>query len=630
LALAAPAFAAAPAEEEHPVKASLIAETRGFAPGQALTVALRLDQDPGWHTYWLDPGDAGLPTTIEWGLPAGVTAGPILWPRPIRFDDPGGLIGYGYKHPAHLLTEIRVPADFKGERLSLKAQANWLVCKDVCIPGDAGVSLVLARLDPNPPSANAPQFQQLRPTLNQPPKGYNGPALAQLKAEPRAGAAQPTPSLTRVAADQLDAFENPPPAAALAGAGDAERPALLWVLLLAFVGGLLLNLMPCVLPVLSLKAISFVEQAQESRAQGLKLGLAFSAGVLLSFWALAGVVLALKGGGQAVGWGFQFQEPGFVLFMAGLMTLFALNLFGVYEIILPGGAMQGLNKAAQGQGLTGAFGHGLVITLLATPCTAPFLGSALGYAFSAPALELLATFTAVALGLALPYVALGAIPAVHRWLPKPGAWMLRFKELMGFLLLATALWLLWVLGRQTGADSLVWALALLLALSLGAWAWGAWGGPVAPKARRRWLLLALAGGFALALWQLAPRALRQEAAKGPLSATDGWAAWDTQEIARLRQAGTPVFVDFTADWCWTCKVNERVVLSRDDVKQAFAAQGAVLMKADWTRRDNAITEALKGYGRSGVPLYVWYPKGGEPVVLPEVITPAMLLKVVKG
>ncbi len=614
LMLAAPVLGAA--EEEHPVKASLIAETRGFQPGQALTVALRLDQAPGWHTYWVDPGDAGLATAVDWDLPKGVTAGPLLWPKPIVFKDPGGLVGYGYKDQALLLTEIRVPKGYSGERLALKAQANWLVCKDVCIPGDAGVSLVLARLDPNPPSANAPQFERLRPGLGQPPKGYKGPA-----APPT-----PAPSLTRVPGDQLESFEGGPDRAEAAPPAGAPRPSLVWVLLLAFIGGLLLNLMPCVLPVLSLKALSFVEQAQESRAQGLKLGAAFAAGVLASFWALAAVVLALKGGGQAVGWGFQFQEPGFVLFMAGLMLLFALNLFGVFEIVLPGGAMQGLNKAAQGQGLAGAFGHGLVITLLATPCTAPFLGSALGYAFAAPALELLAVFTAVALGLALPYVALGAVPAVHRWLPKPGAWMLRFKEAMGFLLLGTAVWLLWVLGRQTSADGLVWALALLLSLALAAWAWGAWGGPLAPPARRYGLGLLLLLGLAAAAWQFGARALRQDPARGPIAATEGWAAWDAQEIARLRKAGTPVFVDFTADWCWTCKVNERVVLGRDDIKDAFAAQGAVLMKADWTRRDKAITEALKGYGRSGVPLYVWYPKGKPPVILPEVITPNILLK----
>lgn len=601
------------AEEVHPVKASLISETRGFTPGQAFTVALRLDQDAGWHTYWIDPGDAGLATTVEWDLPKGVKAGPLLWPRPIQFDDPGGLVGYGYKDQAILMAEIRVPADYASDRLALKAQSNWLVCKDVCIPGDAGVSLVLAKLSPNEPSANAPTFERLRKTLGQAPKGYKGSAAA----------VKPKPAQTMVAGDQLQNFEG-------GAATELVKPSLFWVLVLAFIGGLLLNLMPCVLPVLSLKALSFVEQAQESRAQGLKLGLAFTAGVLVSFWVLAAVVLALKGGGQAVGWGFQFQEPGFVLFMAGLMVLFALNLFGVFEIILPGGAMQGLNKAAQGQGLAGAFGHGLVITLLATPCTAPFLGSALGYAFAAPAMELLGVFTAVALGLALPYVALAAIPGVHRWLPKPGAWMLRFKEAMGFLLLATAVWLLWVLGRQTSADALAWALGLLLSLSLAAWAWGAWGGPFAPAARRYLLALILLLGLGAAVWHFGARAIRQDAARGPIAASEGWAAWDAQEVARLRQAGTPVFVDYTADWCWTCKVNERVVLGRDDVKAAFAAQGAVLMKADWTRRDKAITEALKGYGRSGVPLYVWYPKGKEPVVLPEVITPGILLKALKG
>lgn len=607
------------AEDPHPVRASLIAETKGFSPGQAFTVALRLEQADGWHTYWQDPGDAGLATTVDWDLPPGVQAGPLLWPQPIVFRDPGGLVGYGYLHQALILTEIRVGKAYASDRLALKAQANWLVCKDVCIPGDAGVSLVLARQDPNPLSANANQFAALRPRLGQVPPGYKGPV--------KAAQLQPTPALTRVAEDKLDSFESAPKAVDPAATG---APGLLKILLLAFVGGLLLNLMPCVLPVLSLKALAFVEQAQQSRAQGIKLGLAFGAGVLLSFWALAGVVLALKQGGEAVGWGFQFQQPGFVLFMAGLMVLFSLNLFGVYEIILPGGAMQGLSRASHGSGLAGAFGHGLVITLLATPCTAPFLGSALGYAFAAPAIQLWAIFTLVAIGLALPYVALGAVPGLQRWLPKPGAWMLRFKEAMGFLLLATAVWLLWVLGRQTSVDGVAWALALLLALSLAAWAWGAWGGPLASRGRRWALGLVLLLGCGTAIRHWGGRALQAEPERGSAAVADGWMAWNAQTLEKLRAQGQPVFVDFTADWCWTCKVNEKAVLGRDDVKQALAASGAVMMRADWTRRDPAISAAIKAQGRSGVPLYVWYGKGKAPQVLPELLTPGLLIAALKG
>jgi thiol:disulfide interchange protein DsbD len=618
----AAAFLGSQPEGQHPVKASLIAEMKGFQPGQALTVALRLDQEPGWHTYWRDPGDAGLATTVDWDLPKGVKAGPLLWPKPLVFKDPGGLVGYGYKDQAFILTEIKVPANYADERLSLKAQANWLVCREVCIPGDAGVSLVLAKLDPNLPSANAPQFAALRPRLGLPPAGYAGP-----RPTPIGGRPALKPRQTMVAADRLEDFE------ASGAAAPAQAPQVgeaLWgILFLAFIGGLLLNLMPCVLPVLSLKALSFLEHAKESRARSAQLGLAFGAGVFASFWSLAAVVLLLKRGGQAVGWGFQFQEPAFVLFMAALMVAFALNLFGVFEILLPGGVAQGASKASRGQGLPGAFGHGLVITLLATPCTAPFLGSALGYAFAAPAMELVLIFTAVAFGLALPYLILAIVPGAHAWLPKPGPWMLRFKELMGFFLLGTAVWLLWVLGRETSSDAVAWALALLVILAAALWAWGAWGGPLAP-AGRQW---ALALGLPLALFFVVrhwgPKAVQQEAVS-PAVRADGWKTWDPAEAERLVAAGTPVFVDFSADWCWTCKVNERVVLGRDDVKAALAASGAVLMRADWTRKDPAITAALQSHGRSGVPLYLWMPVGKKAVVLPEVLTPQILMNALKN
>jgi thiol:disulfide interchange protein DsbD len=536
----------------------------------------------------------------------------------MTFKDPGGLTAYGYLDQAFLLTEIKVPASYSDEKLSLKAQANWLVCKEVCIPGDAGVSLVLAKLDPNPPSANAVQFAQLRPRLGLSPAGYKPSGT------PGKASVAPKPRVTRVAADQLAGFEG----AAAPKTEPAPSQGLLGILLLSFLGGLLLNLMPCVLPVLSLKALSFVEHAHESRARSFKLGMAFAAGVFASFWGLAALVLALKQGGQAVGWGFQYQQPGFVLFMAALMTAFALNLFGLYEILLPGSATQGLHKASRGQGVAGAFGHGLVITLLATPCTAPFLGTALGYAFAAPAYALLLSFTAVALGLALPYMILAVVPSAHAWLPKPGPWMLRFKALMGFSLLGTAIWLLSVLGQQCGTDAMVYALGLLLLLSMALWAWGQWGGPLAPPQRYWTLVLVLLMGLGSALMWLGPRALRP-VETAPAQRADGWQAWNPDELERLRAAGTPVFVDFGADWCWTCKVNERVVLSREDVKAALAASGAVLMKADWTRADPVISAALKGFGRAGVPVYVWYGKGQEPVVLPEVLTPQMLMNALK-
>ena len=618
-------FAALPAADfdpnHHPVKASLIAASKGFAPGQVLTVALRLQQEEGWHTYWADPGDAGLATSVDWKLPAGVKAGPLLWPKPMTFKDPGGLVGYGYTGQAIIMAEITVPANFQGDKLALEAQANWLVCREVCIPGDAGVSLVLAKMEPNPASANAPLFDQLAPTLGVVPDNYKGKVLG---SSPRLG----KPRVTMVADGSLQSFEDTSAAASSTAPSPAPAATVsfFFILFSAFVGGLLLNLMPCVLPVLSLKAISFVEQAKESRTQGLKLAAAFSAGVLFSFWALAAVVIALKQGGQAVGWGFQFQEPAFVLFMCALVLIFALNLFGVFEIWLPGDAMQGLSQASNKQGLAGAFGHGLVMTLLATPCSAPFLGTALGFAFAAPSLELFIVFTAVGIGLALPYALLAVIPATHAWMPKPGAWMLRFKELMGFMLFATLVWLLWLFGKQEGVDALAFALVWLLVLAFAAWAWGAWGGLQHSPSQRRVLgvalilLLGLSGAWA---W---PKALQPEVHRATGVAADGWLVWDAAELTRLRGEGKSVFVDFTADWCWTCRVNEKAVLGRKDIKDAFAKGNVVLMRADWTRRDSAITAALREQGRSGVPMYVYYPAKAAPILLPELLTPGMMLK----
>ncbi|MGH7442267.1 MAG: protein-disulfide reductase DsbD domain-containing protein, partial [bacterium] len=369
------------ASPDDPAKAALISDSQGFVPGQGFTLALRLDQDPGWHTYWKDPGDAGLPTTLNLSLPKGVHAGALEWPRPKVFKGDGNLTCYGYDSPALLLVPITVDPGYASNSLTIKAKSTWLVCKNICLPGQAALSLTLKRLVKNLPSASAPLFVKLEPSLGQPPAGYK-PSAAGLgqPTETSAGAA-PAPASTpapRTAAASAPAgeihtqpmipAENPIPA------GPSES--LAWMLLLALAGGLLLNLMPCVLPVLSLKALSFVKQAHESRARVWALTGAFGAGILFSFWALAALVLLLKQGGQAVGWGFQFQQPGFVLFMAGLLVVFSLNLFGVFEILLPGGAAKGLSGVSRGGGMVGAFGQGLVITLLATPCTAPFLGTA--------------------------------------------------------------------------------------------------------------------------------------------------------------------------------------------------------------------------------------------------------------
>ncbi len=592
------------ASPQEPAKASLVADVRDFVPGVPFTAALRLYLDPGWHTYWRDPGDAGLPTTLSLDLPPGVHAGPLEWPRPQVFHAAGGLTSYGYESTAYLLVPITVDPGYESHSLALKGTATWLVCKDLCLPGKDRVRLDLPRGSRPLPSAQAGVLAALGTGLGLPPPGYHAPAAALGAPTPPAPVAAPSP------------VPVPAPAPRAGGLGAA--------LLLALLGGMLLNLMPCVLPVLSLKALSFVKQAHEGRARGLAQAFAYAAGVLASFWALAALVLLLKSGGRAVGWGFQFQQPAFVLGMAGLLVAFSLNLFGVFEILLPGSALQGLSGASRGSGLAGAFGQGLVMTLLATPCTAPFLGTALGFAFAAPAGVLVAVFTAVALGLALPYVLLAAVPGAHAWLPKPGNWMLRFKEAMGFLLLATVVWLLWVLSGLVGSDGGALAGAWLLLLAVAVWVWGRFGGLERSPGARRWAFvaaLALAAGSGIWLW---PKVLAGQPAAAAEDAL--WKPWSPALAADLHARGVPVFVDFGAQWCWTCKVNERVVLGDPAVLQAFRERHVALLKADDTRNDPAITAALRAHGRAGVPMYLYQPPQGPERLLPELLTPAEVLK----
>jgi thiol:disulfide interchange protein DsbD len=537
--------AAGPAWSVVPVQASLEAQASAYQPGQALRVSLRLRHQPGWHSYYKDPGDAGLPTTLDWQLPPGVSAGAIEWPAPERFTAPGGLKSQGYTGDLSLPVVVTVGAGFHQPLLHLAARASWLACAQVCIPGSAELALDLPIASPGQPAQPAPQAQ-------------------------------------------------------------ASWPALGRMLLLAFLGGMLLNLMPCVLPVLSLKVFGLLGQGRAKPGNGL----AYTLGVLASFWGLGAAVLALKAAGSSVGWGFQMQNPWYVAGMALLLTGFSLNLFGLFEVGAPSAAVQGMARAATGEGPASAFFSGAFATLLATPCTAPLLGSAVGFAFTQPALVLLAALTAVGLGLALPFALASSAPALARWLPKPGAWMLRLRQGLGFLLLAFLPWLLWVLGRLSSLEAAVRAASACLALAFFIWL-ASWLGR-----KLAWLLCLLAAlGLAIAL--LAP-ALAKPAQSPAASAQDGWQPWSEAGLAALRSQDKTVFVDATADWCWTCKVNERLILASATAQKAFADSHAVLMRADWTRQDPAITALLARFGRAGVPFYVVYPGMGEPRPLPEV------------
>ena len=685
LALAASGQAAPVATPN--VEAELVPATTAAVPGQPLTVALRLKHREGWHTYWRNPGDTGLPTTIEWKLPPGVSAGTIDWPAPMSLPV-GPLVNYGYEGEIFLPTRLAVPAEAKlGSTLALAARVDWLVCKEICIPegADLELSLPVENAAGPHPRWGAPIAATIA-ALPRPLEGWKIAALGEgqrvkLTLTPPAGAADPgklrffphdegrieasapqtatkegaahvlslpvayqlAPGFTRVSgviagtdgfggtkaatidaalAGSVVAGPNPTDAVAppVALAAPAAGTLSLWLaVLLAFAGGLILNLMPCVLPVLSIKVLGFA-QHHDSRATMRREGLAYGAGVLVTFLGLALLMLALRAAGEQLGWGFQLQSPLFVTLLAVLFFTLALNLSGVFEF--------GQFAPASVRGWTSknrtldAFGTGILAVVIASPCTAPFMGAALGFALGQPMVQTLTVFVALGLGMALPYVLLAWFPAWRRVLPKPGAWMLRFKQFLAFPLYATVAWLAWVLGMQIDVDAVLRLAFVLIAVAFAAWAWHAsrTGGGRA----WRWLAVtAMVGAVAVARPLAVPEAPAGATAKASADASEIWKPYSPANLDRLRAAG-PVFVDFTAAWCVTCQVNKRLVLNDRSVVDAFGERGVVLMRADWTRRDPDITRALAGLGRNGVPVYVLYRPGKEPLLLPEVLTSAVV------
>lgn len=685
LALDGPAMAQPPPAARH-VKASLVAEPESIQPGQRFWLGIRLQMEKGWHTYWSNPADSGLPTKISWRLPEGFAAGPIQWPYPARIAVPP-LMSYGYEGDVLLPIEISAPASLApGSKVRLGGRVDWLECRETCIPGKAKVAVTLpVRAEAaRPAPTTAPLFAEAWRRLPGPASGWGIEAEAapgviglafrsprgeaprdayffaaqprvieyaapqplrrvagghRLELTPAASASQPSTRLKGVlvaenrsgpVAVEVDVPIAPVAALPPALAGDGGLAAALGF---AFLGGLALNLMPCVLPVLSLKVLSFVRHAGEQPRRAWRQGAAFTIGVLVSFWGLAGLLLLLRAGGEQVGWGFQLQSLPFVAFLAGLFFLLGLNLFGVFEVgasLIAAG-----NLAARQTGLASSFWNGALATLVATPCTAPFMGSALGFGLSQPPAVSLLVFTALGLGMAAPYLVLSLNPRLLRFVPRPGAWMAGFKQLMGFFLMTTVVALVWLFGQQAGVDGMALLLAALLAMGLGGWIFGRGTAPGrTPRARliaSTLALLLVAGGFLLGLSQ----AQASPEAKAPQPRPeDGGLAWEEftpERLAELRAQGRPVFIDFTAAWCLTCQVNERVALRAPEVETRFRREGVVLLRADWTRRDERITQALASYGRQGVPLYVLYGPGasGEPRVLPEVITPGLVLEAIE-
>lgn len=655
------------------VKAWMATDAIPVGKGDPFPVTIALDLEPGWHTYWQYPGDSGLPPKVTWQLPAGWTAGPIEFAVPHQFPEPGDMIVYGYEKQQLLRAKITPPKDLPRDQIfDLKASLSWLACKELCVPGSADVELKV----PGPrmgdldwKSASVPKGDW--PLSGKPPfpvsvTGKNGTKLVSFTGE--TGIAYefyPDPAdgatvghVTQLASGNAIVFSIPWDGPSqfhgllvekvsrkawwIAEGSDASvgsksaSQGIAWGVLIAalfsgFLGGLILNLMPCVLPVISLKIFSFIAQAGESPARIFRHGLAFAAGIFGWFLGLGVLVIALKACGSQITWGaFQFQNPWFVVGLSVLVFLFALNLFGVFEITLPGSAANSLDHTASRGGYAGSFFQGLFATLLATPCTAPFLGSALGFAFGQNALVILVMFSSVALGMSLPYLLLSARPGWRKWIPKPGMWMERFKQFMGFPLLATNIWLFWVLQVQQGSDASLALLALLLLFGFAAWVYGA----VRHSSDRLFVTLILLLGVLLSvgLEFLLPRMVKRVHEVDAPEIRNGidWVSFSPSNLDALRAEGKPVFLDFTASWCLTCQFNEKTAINVPAVRTVIKQKGITAMKGDWTNSDPAITAALKSFGRVGVPLAVYYPpgRGSEPIVLPELLTEKIVLDVI--
>ena len=651
----------------------------GVQAGKPVWLGLQLTHQPEWHTYWKNPGDSGLPTMLEWKLPAGVTAGEIAWPTPKKIPI-GNLANYGYEGSVLLPVPLTVAPGFDARQFDIKLKAVWLVCRKECIPQEGEFALSLpaqssiaasgpafaAAFAASPKSVPAGASQidvtgkALKVQLTGLPAALQGKTLALF---PESGgvietaapwqqawqgavwtaqlplAVQRTESPARmplVVADGQAAYriESPvtgvwPPVAAAAtlspalvaalkanasaGATPVSREApqlgLLAALLGALLGGLILNLMPCVFPVLAIKVVGFVNV--KSQAQRLASGLAYSAGVVLSFLALGATLLALRAAGEQLGWGFQLQNPAVVAALAALFTLLGLNLAGVFEF---GGFLPDRVASAQAKHpAVNAFLSGVLATAIASPCTAPFMGASLGLAVALPAAQALALFGAIGIGMALPYLLASAVPAVARALPRPGAWMATFRHLMAFPMFATVAWLVWVLGQQSGIDGVGALLALLVLMALALWALGLRG-----TARRAIATFSIAL-CAFAIWSIGPNIIKPLTSPA-LAASERWQEWQPGRVEQLAAQGQSVFVDFTAAWCVTCQYNKKTTLADAAVLADIDAKNVVLLRADWTRRDPAVTAALAQLGRSGVPVYVIYKPGSAPVVLSEILS----------
>jgi thiol:disulfide interchange protein DsbD len=657
-----------------PVKAQhltveLVPLSPSIAPGGKLDVGLVITLEEKWHVYWINAGDSGEPPRINWTLPKGITAGPMRFPIPTRLPL-GPLMDFGYEDEVAFPVQLTAASNLKPGPIHLDAKVDWLVCREVCIPGKAHLGLNLT-VDPKATAPTQPVGalgealgllpKPLEPGMKVTAKGGKSELVFDLVTGERADDAEfypydqeqianagdqdvePLPDGVRVRVprapevtklpsqvrgviklDEENAFdvtvpiiagEVPRPAGAKAAPGATSDLTVVTALGLAFVGGIILNLMPCVFPVLFLKGLALLQSSNEERGRLRKHGLVYTLGILVSFWVIVGALLAVRAGGSQAGWGFQLQSPTFIALLAAGLFFFSLSLAGQFELGLSLTSVGG--ELAQKQGYTGSFFTGVLATIVATPCTAPLMGAAIGFALSQPSWITFLVFTALALGLALPYLLLSFQPAWTRVLPKPGAWMEMLKQLTAIPLFATVIWLAWVYGHLfagQGVDRIARLLLCFLLIAVAGWVLGKW--------PARWgssIAAAVIGVCAIAipLYQVKDTTL-------------SWQPYSQQTLDQARAQGHPVFIDFTAAWCLSCQVNERLVLRSPEVQREFADNKVTLIKADWTQYDPEITKQLASVGRSGVPTYVIYPDSpGQADVLPELLTKDIVLNALK-
>ena len=666
-------------EKAAAVTPTIVADTKAIDAGKPFTVGVRFEIEKEWDIYWQFVGEIGLPTKVEWVLPPGFKAGPLQWPMPKTHPAPEGGLNYVYEEETLLMAEITPPSEKLSGPVEIKAKLEWQMCNaDVCIPTGATVSISLpigaatpdsadlfakwraqvpktggtpfqvkwhrekaeefsidiagltkdfqAEFFPLPPGRGGkpgrPKSGEIAPdgarTITVPVEGgapnlaWQGVIAIWKEGSPREG------WLVSADPQNLPADRVSPAAGRSSASGSLF--ATLWA---AFLGGLILNLMPCVLPVIALKIFGFISQAGEHPRRVFHLGLAFAAGVLAFFLALAALAVALRSAGHNFFWGMQFSDPRLLLGLISLVVLFAMSMFGVFDITLGGTAENTIGKLASRDGFGGAFVHGLFTTLLGTSCTAPFVGPVLGFAVTQSPAAIFAIFGMMAVGMSLPYVLLTWQPAWMRFLPKPGVWMERFKQLMGFVLLSVVVWLLGVVGSSRGASAMTATAWFLTLLALAGWIFGA--------GQRRWWALVLAVLVATAGGKLfLPEAMRKTSlATKEVKANSLGIVWEPFSEKRLEEARKtgPVFVDFTADWCPNCKTNEALVINTKPVADAFKAKHVTTLVADWTDFDPAITAKIKSFQRIGVPVYVFYlPGQPDPIVLSEILTQSIILR----